>query len=316
MEARFHLNYLRKYENQKDDVTVDFDSDWTGPFKIGDYRQVKSQLQKMDKAILLIKNIQLRLLDKERVYHSTWDVRLYYSWNELGSVQARAKVQRTSRAIESTIHSPYQNLIYRFTYLGVDNYDGGVAAAELLIKELGTEGDVAILTGVPGAFNLEERIRGFKDGIAGTDIEIITTVACNDDISLGVQVVEETMLAYPDIDGWFFVGMWPIIADQGAMPLFEEAALEGDLKVVAFDTLPVELEWVQAGLLHGLVGQKYWGWGHDTMVMAFNHVLNNYPYADWIDSGMDIVTINNVDAMAEAWANADFTEPLPPAYPD
>ena len=28
-------------------------------------------------------------------------------------------------------------------------------------------------------------------------IEIVTTVACNDDINLGVQVVEETMQAIP-----------------------------------------------------------------------------------------------------------------------
>ncbi|MBI5929914.1 MAG: sugar-binding protein, partial [Chloroflexi bacterium] len=133
----------------------------------------------------------------------------------------------------------------RFTYLGVSNYDGGKAAAELLIREMGTSGKVALLTGVPGAFNLEERIRGFKDGIAGTDIEIVATVACNDDVNVGVQVVEETMLANPDLDGWFFVGLWPVFAGDGAMPLFEDGTMNGDLKVVAFDTLPVELEWVK-----------------------------------------------------------------------
>src|SRR5512145_1593545 len=40
----------------------------------------------------------------------------------------------------------------RFTYLGVSNYDGGKAAAELLIRAVGTSGQVALLTGVPGAF--------------------------------------------------------------------------------------------------------------------------------------------------------------------
>ena len=203
----------------------------------------------------------------------------------------------------------------RLTYLGVDNYTGGVAAANLLIKEMGTSGKVALLTGVPGAFNLEERIRGFKDGIAGTDIEIVATVACNDDINLGVQVVEETMLANPDLNGWFFVGLWPVFAGQGAMPLFEEAALNNGLKAVAFDTLPVELEWVQDGLLHGLVGQKYWGWGYDTVYMLYDHVMNGTTFPSWTDSGMDIVSINNVEAMAAAWENADFTQPLPPAYP-
>ncbi|MBI5958250.1 MAG: sugar-binding protein [Chloroflexi bacterium] len=202
----------------------------------------------------------------------------------------------------------------RFTYLGISNYDGGREAAHILIRAMGRSGKVALLTGVPGAFNLEERIRGFKDGIADTDIKIVKTVACNDDVNQGVQVVEETMLAYPDLNGWFFVGLWPIFAGDGAMPLFDEATTKGDLKVVAFDTLTIELEWLKSGRLDGLVGQKYWGWGYDTLYMAYDYVINGKTFPSWTDSGMDIVTIKNVDAMFEAWETSDFTQPLPPPY--
>ena len=199
----------------------------------------------------------------------------------------------------------------RFTYLGVDNYEGGKAAAMLMKKALPDGGKVALLTGVPGAFNLEERIRGFNDGIEGSNIEAITTVACNDDINLGVQVVEETMQAYPDLDGWFFVGLWPLFADRGSMPLWEGAAQAG-MQTVAFDTLPVELEYVEEGLLYGLVGQKYWGWGYDTVQMIYDLIVNDAQYDSFTNSGMDIVTDKNVDVMAEAWATQDFTKPLPP----
>jgi len=202
----------------------------------------------------------------------------------------------------------------RFTYLGVDNYEGGKAAAELLVKFMGEEGKVALLTGVPGAFNLEERIRGFQDGVADyAGIEIVTTVYCNDDINLGVQVVEETMQANPDLDGWFFVGLWPLFADRGSMPLWEAASLAGMTNVV-FDTLPVELEFLQDGYVSGLVGQKYWGWGYDTVQMIYDYILEGKQYDDWTDSGMDIVTKCNVDAMADMWATSDFTKPLPDAY--
>jgi len=203
----------------------------------------------------------------------------------------------------------------RFTYLGVSNYEGGKAAADLLIKAMGTKGKVAVLTGVPGAFNLEERIRGFKDGIKDyPDIEIVTTVACDDDINKGVQVVEEVMQAHPDLNGWFFVGLWPLFAERGSMPLWEAAAKSGTLKTVAFDTLPVELELLKDGYLSGLVGQKYWGWGYDTIQMLYDYIVNNKRYESWTDSGMDIVTIKNVDAMIEAWETQDFTKPLPPAF--
>lgn len=202
----------------------------------------------------------------------------------------------------------------RFTYLGVDNYQGGKAAAEILIKTMGKKGKVAILTGVPGAFNLEERIRGFKDGIKGTQIQIVKTVACNDDINTGVQVVEETMQAIPDLDGWFFVGLWPLFANKGSMPLWEKATKSGKNKTVCFDTLPVQLQFMKDGHLVGLVGQKYWGWGYDTVQMIYDKIVNNKKFDSWTDSGMDIVTPKNVDVMIEMWEKKDFTKKLPPAF--
>ncbi|MBN1440483.1 MAG: sugar-binding protein [Anaerolineales bacterium] len=199
----------------------------------------------------------------------------------------------------------------RFTYLGVDNVEGGKAAAELLMAALPEGGKVAILTGVPGAANLEARITGFKEGVAGSNLEIVTTVACNDDISTGVQVVEETMQKYPDLNGWFFVGLWPLLANQGSMPQWEAASKAGTLKTVSFDTLPVELEFVKQGLVYGLVGQKYWGWGYDTVQMIYDKIVSGKTFDAFTNSGMDIVTAKNVDAMIEAWNNNDFTKPLP-----
>ncbi len=200
----------------------------------------------------------------------------------------------------------------RFTYLGVDNYEGGMAAGEMLVNYMGEEGQVALLTGVPGAFNLEERIRGFTDYVADyPGIEIVTTVACNDDINLGVQVVEETMQAYPDLDGWFFVGLWPLFAERGSMPLWEAASEAGMINIV-FDTLPVELEYVQDGLVSGLVGQKYWGWGYDTVQMIYDKIVNGAEYESFTNSGMDLVDACNADVMAEMWETQDFTLELPP----
>jgi ribose transport system substrate-binding protein len=199
----------------------------------------------------------------------------------------------------------------RFTYLGVDNYEGGKAAAELLKKALPDGGKVALLSGVPGAANLEARIKGFEDAVAGTNIEVIQKVFCDDDTAKGVAVIEEAMTANPDLNGWFFVGLWPVFAGDGAMPLWE-AATEAGMKTVAFDTLPVELDWVKKGKLYGLIGQKYWGWGYDTTQMIFDAIVNGATFESFTNSGMDIVTINNVDAMATAWETNDFTKPLPP----
>jgi ribose transport system substrate-binding protein len=95
------------------------------------------------------------------------------------------------------------------------------------------------------------------------------------------------------------------------MPLWEAASKAGTLKTVSFDTLAVELDYVKKGLIYGLVGQKYFGWGYDTVQMIYDMMVNGKTYDSFTNSGMDIVTICNVDAMAEAWANNDFTKPLP-----
>ena len=201
----------------------------------------------------------------------------------------------------------------RFTYLGLDNIQAGQAAANLLVRAMGTEGKVAILTGVPGADNLETRITGFRDGLAAyPNIHIIATVVTNDDINLGVQAVEDTMQAHPDIKGWYFAGMWPLFADRGSMPLWEDAALHHGMKTIAFDALPVELGLLRDGYLSGLFDQKNWFWGYETVQIVYDHIINKKDFPAFVDLGYNIITKNNVDAMLRAWNTNDFSKPLPP----
>lgn len=201
----------------------------------------------------------------------------------------------------------------RFTYLAIDNYAAGRIAAGLLAEAIGGAGKVAVLTGVPGGLNLDERMRGFAEALVDyPQIEVVATVYSNEDISRGVQGVEEVMQAHPDLRGWFFAGMWPLFADRGSMPLWEQASRNGDVKTVSFDTLPLELELLRDGYLSALVGQKYWGWGYDSIQIVYDRVVEQKEFSPFIDTGVDIVTRNNVDAMLAAWQTNDFSKPLPP----
>lgn len=201
----------------------------------------------------------------------------------------------------------------RFTYLGLDNIQAGQAAAYLLVQAMGTEGKVAILTGVPGADNLETRITGFREGLAAyPNIHIIATVVTNDDINLGVQAVEDMMQAHPDIKGWYFAGMWPLFADRGSMPLWEDAALHHGMKTIAFDALPVELGLLRDGYLSGLLDQKNWFWGYETVQIVYDHIINKKDFPAFVNLGYNVITKNNVDAMLQAWNTNDFSKPLPP----
>ncbi len=201
----------------------------------------------------------------------------------------------------------------RFTFLSIDNYQGGQTAADLLADALNTQGKVAILTGVPGGWNLDERVRGFKERLAERypNMQVVATVASNEDINLGVQVVEETMQAHSDLNGWFFVGMWPLFADQGSMVQWEDASRRGRIKTVAFDSLPLQLDLLQDGYLSALIGQKYWQWGYTSIQIMYERLIEQKSFPTFIDTGLDIVTRKNVDAMKKAWETNDFSQPIP-----
>ena len=96
------------------------------------------------------------------------------------------------------------------------------------------------------------------------------------------------------------------------MKLWEAAAKAGTIKTVAFDTLPMELDYVKDGRIVGLVGQKYWGWGYDTVQMIYDKIVNGKTYESFTNSGMDLVDKCNADVMAEMWEKQDFTITLPP----
>jgi ribose transport system substrate-binding protein len=205
----------------------------------------------------------------------------------------------------------------RFTYLGIDNYEGGQAAAELLLRSMGEEGRVGILTGAESSTNLNARIEGFLDVVSEYDgIEIVEIVYTTESAVETVGGIERVMAENPDVNGWFFAGLWPLTMGRGAMPLWEAATLNGDLYTVVFDTLPFQLEFLTEGYLVGLIGQKYWGWGYDSIYMLHDHIINCAEFESFTNSGMDIVTAHNAEAMMEAWENTDFSQPLPPAFPD
>lgn len=196
----------------------------------------------------------------------------------------------------------------RFAYLGVDNVEGGKQAAKLLLQAMGNSGKVAILTGVPGAYNLEERIRGFREVVDQyPNVKVVAVRSTNDDINLSVQVVEETMQAYPDLNGWFFVGMWPLLAGRGSMPLWEQSALHGNLKTVSWDTMPEELEFLKDGYLSGLIDQNCWAWGYDTIQVLYEKLVFGKTTPSFIDAGLRVVTQEDVEAMMKLWGTGDFS---------
>jgi ribose transport system substrate-binding protein len=195
----------------------------------------------------------------------------------------------------------------RRSFYSFDTEKAATAGAELFVEVMqdNPSRTYALLTGVPGAPNLEERIQYVRAVLDQTDLELVAVEACNDDIQRGAEVVEARMTATPDLGGWFFIGGWPLFGDVNAMP--QLLAAKGRTKVVSWDTLPGELEVFKDGLVQGLIGQKYFGWGYDALGIMYDIVKHGKEYPAFVDSGYDLVTsVEQADEFLQMWESQDF----------
>ena len=183
----------------------------------------------------------------------------------------------------------------RLFYAGTDNYGIGKKAAEFMIQLLPKGGKVAVLTGVLGAPNLEQRIVGFKDGIKGSKIVALPVQTGEDDVQKSVEVVNQYTAANKDLAGWFFDGGWPYFADPEALKEIKNFMGKGG-KIVSIDTFYPMLKYVNLGMVNELIGQNYTAMG-TIGIQELYKAIKGQPLTKGqnINTGSEIVDKSNVD---------------------
>jgi len=79
------------------------------------------------------------------------------------------------------------------------------------------------------------------------------------------------------------------------------ASVPATTKVVSFDTIPPAPDLLKAGKVQVLLGQKYFGWGSESVRLLAGIKAGNPPASAIIDSGVDVVTAANVDDYVIKW---------------
>ena len=186
----------------------------------------------------------------------------------------------------------------RLFYAGTDNYGIGVKAAGFMKQLLPSGGKVAVLTGVLGAPNLEQRIVGFRDGVKGTKIEILPVQTGEDDVQKSVEVVNQFTAANKDLAGWFFDGGWPYFADPEALKEVKTFMDKGG-KIVCIDTFQPMLKYLKMDMVNVLIGQNYTAMGTIGVEELLKAIKGEkLTLGDNINTGDETVDKTNVDAVA------------------
>ncbi len=194
----------------------------------------------------------------------------------------------------------------RLAFYGVNDVDGGRALGEGLARLLGDKGKVAIITSL-GADNLQKRYEGAVAALRShPDIDIVETFDVRDDAVRVAEVIASATQRYPDLAGWLSVGGWPVFVRNALDPVDPAKT-----KVVAFDTIPPAPDLLRAGKVQLLVGQKYFGWGEESVRLLKNIVDGHPPAEVFHYSGIDVVTRDNLDAYLRQWHRWETGDGLP-----
>ncbi|MEQ8516426.1 MAG: sugar ABC transporter substrate-binding protein [Chromatocurvus sp.] len=131
-------------------------------------------------------------------------------------------------------------------FVGPDNRDGARRVGERLAAELEPGDEVAIIGGIPGAFNARERAAGFTDAMQAADITVVSTQAADWEQSKAASIASALLREYPQLDALLCANDSMAL---GAMAAVRQAGRSGEVRIVGFDNIGAANALVQSGEL-------------------------------------------------------------------
>jgi ribose transport system substrate-binding protein len=132
----------------------------------------------------------------------------------------------------------------RVPFVGPDNRAGAAKVAAYLASRL-TRGDkVAILEGVPGAYNAVERKIGFESALASAGLVVASSQPAYWETSKANQVTAALLTELPDLKAVLCANDSMAL---GAVAAIKAAGREGQVQVVGFDNISAVKELVKSG---------------------------------------------------------------------
>jgi len=178
----------------------------------------------------------------------------------------------------------------RIAFYGVDDFKAGQIMGEEAGKLLNGKGTVAFITSL-GANNLQNRLDGAKDSLKKyPGITVVETYDIKEDSVRCAELIATGTQRYPNLGAWISVGGWPVFTQRALDPVKPEKT-----KFISFDTVEAGPALLRSGKVQVLLGQKYFGWGSESIKLLNDIVHGKMPSSKVIDSGVDVVTKDNLD---------------------
>jgi ribose transport system substrate-binding protein len=188
------------------------------------------------------------------------------------------------------------------SFLTTDNVQAGRIAADILAERIqktyaDAEGDVALITSLPGVASLDQRAKGLKEQLAAKygALSIVAEKVADGQASTGRDIMKEIITANPELRGVFASNL---IMAQGAAQAVAESKTNknGDkINLIGFDSDDQLVKFLQDGTIAALVVQDAFRMGYDGVKTALAASKGEQVPAT-VDIGANLVTKANINS--------------------
>ena len=156
----------------------------------------------------------------------------------------------------------------RVLYIGTDNKAAGLQAASEIRKALPQGGKMMAFVGTLDADNARERVEGIRQGLQGSNIQIVDIRTDGGDFAKAKANVQDA-LAKGGLD--ILVGLYNYNTPQ-IYSAVKDAGMSGKIKVVGFDEDAQTLRGVADGTIQSTIVQQPFEFGYQSMTDLVKYI--------------------------------------------
>jgi ribose transport system substrate-binding protein len=191
-------------------------------------------------------------------------------------------------AIDTQLNDPSLYI----TFSASDQTAGGKMGGDLLAKQVGAAGKVAVMGILPDNPITVGRVRGMKEALANyPNVQIVSTLYPEPDVNKNAAQASALLTKYPDLKGIYVTNN---ISMSGLASALRQAHKVGKVKVVTWDAQPETVKMIRDGIITGTVGQYPRIVGRQAIQQLANHFANK-PVQKIVSPPNKAITSDTID---------------------
>jgi ribose transport system substrate-binding protein len=176
-------------------------------------------------------------------------------------------------------------------FVGPDNFVGAEMVGRYLAQRLSAGDPVAILEGVPTAFNSQQRTAGFAKAMQDGGMEIVASQSAQWDQTAAVTVASGILVQHPDLKAMLCANDNMAL---GAVAAIRQAGKLDQVRVIGFDNISAVRNLVREGTVLATADQ------HADLLAVFGieyalETLGSGQSLDDRDTPVDLITVDTLD---------------------